>query len=127
MKSTSFHSELGLGKLTLIVFGLIIGTVTFVSYHVMPFYYYYFEFQNQAEQLVRVAQTHTDEQLRDKMYTHAAWMGIPVERHDIQVKRWGEHVQIEVVYSETFSVEYDGEDHEIHTFDFHVFAEEKIH
>ena len=126
--STSRHAtqEYGLGKLTLIVFSIIIGVAVYSAYHIMPFYYNYFELQNQAEQLTRVAAVNTDTEIREKLWAHIEWMEMPIDKADIQIKRWGNSIKIEVVYSEFFDIEYQDEVIELHRFDFHVEAESAI-
>ncbi len=113
----------GAGKLTLLVFGVLIAAGTFVAYHVMPFYYYYFELEQQMQQLTRVANIYSDKELRDKLATHMKRMEIPASVDEVKIERTGDYVRIGLQYQEVFSVYWKGTTYDLYTFDFNAYAE----
>lgn len=111
-------SERGIAKLTLIVFVPLIFVVLYAAYYITPFYYNYFELQNQMESLVRVASVYTDEELRRKLATQMKALEIPASVDDVRIDRFGNTMRISLQYEETFWIEWQGEEYEVHTFDF---------
>ncbi len=116
-------SEKGVGKLTLLVFGLLIGAVLYCSYHIMPFYYYYYELQNQMASLIKVASTNTDVEIRRKLGQHMRRMDIPAEVEDVRIERFGEKMTISLEYDEIFEVRYHSEVYYTKVFHFVARAE----
>jgi dihydroorotase len=115
--------ERGVGYLTLAVFGTLIAAGIFCAYHIFPFYYYYFELQNQMDSLVRVASVHTDKELRDKLRAHLKRMEIPATIDDVKIRRFGSSISMTLEYEEDFYVEFRGQEYDIHTFQFRAHAE----
>ena len=116
-------SEKGIGKYTLIVFGALLGAGLFAAYHILPFYYYYFELQEHMQQLIRVANVYNDKELREKLRTHLKRMDIPASIDEVKIERMGNHVSMSLAYQEVFYLTWEGKEYEIYVFDFHAFAE----
>jgi len=120
------HSESGLGKLTLLIFGTLTFIAAYCLYHIIPFYYYYYELQNQMLSLSRVASTHTDAEIRTKLMYHIKKMEIPVSGDQIRISREGQNIKMRVSYEEVFYVPFRGEYYDIHTFPFEVYVDEQF-
>ncbi|MBX7145485.1 MAG: hypothetical protein K1X79_13630 [Oligoflexia bacterium] len=113
----------GLGRLTLLVFGTIIAVVVYCGYCILPFYYCYFEITNQMEQVIKVASTYTDKEIREKLLYHIKKLELPVEPDDLRIERDAGTMRISLPYREIFYVTWKGKDYDIHTFEFHAYAE----
>jgi len=113
----------GASAITTIVFGAITIVVVYSAYHILPFYYYYFEVVNQMESVIRVASTNTDQEIRRKLDYHIRKMGIPAKPEDLRISRQGNHMQIRLPYREVFAVNFGDKEHVIHVFDFVAEAE----
>jgi hypothetical protein len=116
-------SARGVGKLTLLVFGAIVGAGIYAAYHILPFYYCYFEITNQFEQAIKVASTYTDKEIRDKLLYHIKKLELPVEPEDLKIEREAGRMRISLPYEEVFYVTWQGKDYDLHTFEFHAYAE----
>lgn len=119
-------SAAGAGKLTLLVFGTLVAIALIVSYHVLPFYYDYFELESQMDALVRVAGQHTDLELRDKLRQHLRRTELPFTIDDVRIDRSAGTIRMSVKYQELFYLTIGGQDYDLHTFDFHASAEGPI-
>ncbi len=118
------HSSAGVGKLTLLVFFVLIGSVGFCAYNILPFYYYYYDLQNQFRQVISVASTETDKEIRDKLMYYIKKYEIPIGRpEDLKIEREGNRMRIGLKYQEVFYIRWQGKDYDLRTFDFNVFAE----
>lgn len=122
------NCQSGVSKLTTIFFGAIIAAALFTGYHVLPFYYYYFELQNQMESAVAVASTYSDKELREKLWYHVhRKMQIPgVKPEDIRIERNGGLIRISLRYQEIFFLTWKGKDYDIYVFKFLAKAEGKV-
>lgn len=120
------HSNSGVGNLTLLVFGSLLLAVLYTAYHVIPFYYYYYELVNQMEAAVKVASLETDAELRKKLTYHIRKMQLPVDPEELRIERGGDSIRISLRYSETFFIPWRDRDIDIHTFPFYAEAEGKI-
>ena len=118
--------ERGASKLTLLVFGSIAAVVGYVVYSVLPFIYCYYEMQNQMDQIVRIASTLDDAEVRKRLWYHVKKCEIPVEPEDLHVERTTDGIKVWMPYRETFSVPWRGKEHEIYTFDFYPNAESML-
>ena len=115
--------EKGIGKLTFSVFAAIIAALLYSAYHILPFYYYYFELVNQMEQVIKVASTETDQEIRKKLLYHIKKMQIPVSPDELRIMRDGKRMSIGLKYEEIFYIPFRGKDYDIHTFKFDAHAE----
>lgn len=106
----------GIGRFTLLVFGLLGAATIFVAYNVLPFFYYYFELTNQIQSLVAAAGNNSDTEIRNKLMYHIKYMGIPAEPGDIKILRQDAYITISITYKEYFYVTWKGKDYDIHTF-----------
>jgi len=116
----------GAAKITIFIFGALLAVVIFCAYHILPFYYYYFELQEHFESLVRVASVNTDRELRIKIQDHLRRMDIPASIEDVKIRREAGRIMIELKYQEVFFVRFRGKEYDVHTFNFHAKAEGKI-
>ena len=119
-------AESGASKLTLLVFGLIAGVVGFVVYNVLPFFYCYYEMQNQMDQIVRVASTVDDAEVRKRLWYHVKKCEIPAEPEDLHIERTTDGLKVWMPYQEIFSVPWGDKEYEIYTFKFYPNAESMI-
>jgi Domain of unknown function (DUF4845) len=118
--------ERGAGWLTLVVFGSIIGVVGYLAYNVLPFYYYYYELQNQFEATIRTASMETDVDIRRRLTRRMQEMEIPADPEDLLIERDGGRMRIRLKYTEVFRIPWGDEDREVRRFDFDAYAEGDI-
>ena len=117
----------GVGKLTVFVFGTITAVVLFAGYNIFPFYYYYFEIENQFRAAIRVASTESDQVIRQKLMYHIKKMQLPVESDDLVIERLGgNRMRIYMAWTEVFYISYQGKEHDIWEFDFVADVEDKF-
>jgi len=113
----------GASTITTVVFGAIAIVILYSAYHILPFYYYYFEVVNQMESVIRVASTNTDQEIRRKLDYHIKKMGIPAAPDDLRITRQANYMTIRLPYTETFVVRFGDKKYTIYTFDFIAEAE----
>lgn len=123
LQRSRLATERAVGKLTLIIFGLIISAVVYAGYHILPFYYYFFELQSHMEQLIRVAAVDSDHEIRKKLLYQIRWMGIPADENQLKIDRRDNYMYISLPYQEVFYITWQGEDYDLYTFDFFAEAE----
>ena len=116
-------AEAGIGKLTLLVFGSIVAAAVYAAYNILPFYYYFYELQNQMEQLIKVASTETDREIRQKLWAHVKYMQIPAQPENLRIEREGNTMRISLPYDEVFYLTWRGKDYTLYTFNFDAYAE----
>ena len=89
----------------------------------MPFYYCYFELENQFASVIRVASTHTDQEIRQKLMYHIKKLEVPVDPEQLIIEREEGLMRISLEYQEVFYLTFQDKDYDIYTFDFHAFSE----
>ena len=122
--------DAGASKITVLVFGLIAAVVFYCGYEIIPFYYYFFELQNQFESVIKVASSDTDQEIRQKLNYHIRHMELPVGDDDelrqaLKIERDHGRMKISLSYEEVFSISFRGKEYVIHRFPFHAYAEGK--
>lgn len=118
-----FRNQTGASKLTLLVFGLIVGAALYSAYHILPFYYYFYELKSHMQSVIRVASTESDAEIRRRLLYHIKKYELPVEPEDLKVIRNDRHMQISLDWQEVFYVTFRGKDYDIYVFNFHAFEE----
>jgi len=118
MKLPPRPAEHGVGRLTALVFVLIVGALSFAAYNIVPFYYYNFELINQMEALVATADRNNDAVLRKKIGAVMKALEIPAEERDVQIDRRDGVISMSVAYQEIFYVRWGGKDYDIYAFPF---------
>ena len=114
-----YNKQKGAGKLTLLVFGVIAFVLLYCAYNIMPFYYYYYELQNQFESHAQAAQMYTDKELRSKLMYHIEHVQIPLKKpEDLKIDRSNGVITISLKYREIFYITYQGKDYDLWVFDF---------
>lgn len=109
----------GAGRLTTIVFGAITFVLLYCAYHILPFYYYYYELQNQFEAHAKAADVYTNTELRNKLMYHIKKTGVPIRSpEDLRIDRTGNGVTISLAYSELFYVGFGDKYYDIYRFHF---------
>lgn len=121
-QAKSLRRQRGISLLTFIIFGCIIGAITYTAYHVLPFYYDFYELQGHFEQSLKIASTETDEEIRKRLMYHIKKYGIPCDPEDLKIERDGDSMKISLKYKEIFSIPWDGKEYDLHVFDFHAKA-----
>ena len=112
------NSERGASTLTKIVFGAIFIALFYTGYCVIPFFYYYFEFQNQITAIVPVSDTLTDAQIRARLGKIIKDLGIPAEPGDLKIDRRDHFIKLSLKYQEVFFFSFQGKDYDFYTFHF---------
>jgi hypothetical protein len=118
MSSHPIQTQRGASKLTLLVFGTLFGAAVFAAYHILPFYYYYYDLKNQFKQVIKVASVDTDEEIRRKLMVFIKQYEMPVDPEDLRIERSDDTMKISLKYTEVFYVTFGGKDYTIHTFNF---------
>ena len=113
----------GVSKLTLLIFAVIVSALIYSAYCIMPFYYYYYDLQNQFKQVIKVASTETDKEIRDKLNYYIDRYEIPARHEDLKIERLGRRMKISLHYTKVFYVTWRDKDYDIHKFKFHAYAE----
>lgn len=111
-------NQSGAGKITLLFFGSILFALLYSAYHIAPWFYYSWELQSHMDQMVKVAQMETEEEIRKKLLYYVKRYELPVDPKDLLVSKEGNKFKAYLEWSETFSIPWKGEEIEIHTFDF---------
>lgn len=117
------NAQSGVAKLTMLVFGVIIAAALYSAYYILPFFYYYYDLVNQMEQLIRVASTNTDKEIREKLMYFITRYEIPAKPEDLKIIREGQRMKISLPYQEVFYISWAGRDYDLHTFSFVAQAE----
>ena len=128
MQNAKLNSnQAGVGKLTLGVFGLIIFVVLYVAYHVLPFYYYFYELQGNMDRMVTVASVENDKTIRQRLLYQIHWMQIPARDEDLILERIdARRIKISLKYKEVFFIRWGEKDYVIREFPFHAYAESAL-
>jgi hypothetical protein len=113
-----FHPQKGTATLSTIFGGCLAAIIVYVAYHILPFYYYYFEMQNQMQAVIRLASTHTDQQIRKKLAYHMVKMDIPASPDELLISRQEDFMKISLKYKEVFSIPWGMDEKVIYVFDF---------
>lgn len=118
------RAEKGAGSLTLVVFGALVIAVVYSASKILPFFYYYYDLQNQMATLISVAQDNSDKEIRKKLLRFMEKAGIPAGDKDLLIKRKENNTMtISLPYKEVFYITFRGRDYIIYTFYFHAHAE----
>jgi len=123
---TKLRGSRGVGKLTLLIFGTLTAAVLYSAYHILPFYYYYYELQSHMEQMIKVGYMNTDLEIRQKLGAQIKFNSIPAEVKNIKIERGDHFMKISLPYEEIFYITWMGQDYDIHTFEFFAYAEGKF-
>lgn len=112
--------------MTLLVFGTILAAVGYCAYNVVPYFYCYHEMQNQMDQMVRIASTVDDAEIRKRLWYHVKKCEIPAEPEDLHIERTTDGIKVWMSYQETFSIPWGDKEREIYKFDFYPNAESML-
>ena len=124
LKLYNYQNQKGAGKYTLIFFVVLVSSVVYVAFKVIPFYYYHYELVNQFESIIRVASTETDQEIRKRLWEQIRFMQIPnVKPEDLKISREGGIMRISLKYKEVLYVTWQGKYYDLHVFDFHAYAQ----
>jgi hypothetical protein len=118
-----YKLQIGIGRLTLLVFGSLLAVTIFCAYQILPFYYYYYELVNQMDSLARVADLENDKSIRTKLAYHMKKMQIPADIENVKIIREGNKIRLSLKYEEVFYITYRGKTYDLHVFPFHAQAE----
>ena len=126
VEKKSSGAEKGAGYLTLIVFGLIISALVYSAFQIAPFFYYYYDLQNQMESMIRIASMEGDQEIRKRLLYYVHKYEIPASDDALMIRRDGNTMEISLKYTEVFYVSWEGKDYVIWKFPFHAHAKDKI-
>ena len=123
MRESVADCERGAGALTLIVFGALLVALVYSASKVLPFFYYYYDLENQMQSLIKVAQDNNDQEIRKKLMYFIRKYEIPAREQDLRIMRGANSMKISLPYKEVFYVPWQGTDHVIYVFEFNAQAE----
>src|SRR6185312_1775597 len=112
------NGESGIGRLTAIVFGTLLAAVVYTAYCVLPFFYDYFELQNQMSALVAVSESMDDAHLRRRLGGVIKEFDIPADPKDIVIDRRDHWISFSLAYDEVFYISFGDKDYDLYTFHF---------
>lgn len=116
--ASKVNSKSGIGTVTLLIFVTLAGVISYVAYYVLPFYYYYYDLLGQFEQVIKVAQFETDEEIRKKLMYHINKYQIPCNPEDLRIERIDDTMVISLQYTEVFKIPWGDKEYEVRRFDF---------
>jgi hypothetical protein len=123
MNIKELQSEKGQSRAGLLFVTLICTCLIYVAWHVLPFYYYFYELQGLMEAQVRVSSDKTEEEIRQNLMLKIKELEIPVtDEHDILLLRSAKDIYLELDYTEVLWFSFLDKDYKIHEFDFHATA-----
>ncbi|MCC6955101.1 MAG: hypothetical protein IT290_13370 [Deltaproteobacteria bacterium] len=98
---------------------LVLGAVTWLGYHVIPFFYYNQELVGYIESQARKSQVFSDEEIRRNILRKLKDLEIPFEDPDLlKINRFNGEMVIELEYSEVLFFDYAGYTKDLWVFDF---------
>lgn len=112
--------EKGASGLTSAIFIIIFCAIGYALYNIVPFFYYYYDLENQAATLLKNADKLTDDQILDKLEQEIERLGIPATRKSCKVVRGNGYTKLQVFYEEEFYVRASGKDYTIWKFPFEI-------
>ena len=118
----------GMSKLGALFFVTIFGSVTWVFYHVIPFYYSFYEIEGQMEALAVKASLFSDSYIQQELMRFIKKLDIPVDNpEDIKINRFEGKILIDLKYQEYLTLELgEGRDYDLWIFDFNPHVEHEF-
>ena len=126
LRRTCRRRELGIGRITLLVFGALIAAAVYGGFRIIPYYYYYFELENQMQSLIRVASLTPDQEIRKKLAQQLKRMDISATIDNLRIERVNPRMRMSLPYEEELWFSFRGKDYHIYTFKFNAYAEGDI-
>jgi len=120
--SQSSFWQRGLSKITALILIIVFSAGVYTASKIMPFYYYYFELQNQFEQLIRLGSIEKDDYIRKRIYEMIDWYQVPAQKSKLSITRNGTRMTIKLPYKEVFFIRFRGKDYDIKVFEFEPYA-----
>lgn len=114
---------LGVSKITLLVFTSIFGAVLYVGFSIGPFFYDYYELENQMQAVIKLAAESNDADIRRRVIGVIKELGIPANLDKLRIERDSNRMKIYLPYEEVFYLTWQGKDHDIYVFKFEASAE----
>jgi hypothetical protein len=109
-----------IGKLLLI---LVLSTIGWLSYNVIPIFYSYLELDNQLTSISEVGDELTDGEIRQRISKQLKILQIPAVIDDVYIDRYRDSVSISLVYSEDLYFSAFGREVKLWQFDFEISTE----
>ncbi len=99
---------------------IVVGAIVYCVYNIAPFYYYFYELQNQFDAAIRVASEYTDQEIRTKLLYHMKKFEIPADAEELRIERYDDRMKISLDYTEVFYITWKDKDYTIWEFPFHA-------
>lgn len=124
-RAVRFPDEHGVSKLGFCFFLAIVGSLVWVGFQVLPFYYDYYEVLGLMEEQASKSGILTDMEMRDTILKRIHKLGIPIGHDEnLKIVRQGSHTRIEFQYKEVLDVDFGhGRYYKLWVFDFHPYAD----
>lgn len=117
------RGQLGLGKLTMIVFGLLLAAIVYSGYQIIPFFYSYFEMHNQMTAIIPKAYILKDAEIRRRIMGFIKELEIPADAKQLLIDRRDGKMRLRLSYEEVFYIPWQDEDIELYVFPFTIDVE----
>lgn len=122
----TLESQRGASKLTLLVFGAMLFAALHYMYHVIPFYYDYYELENQMSAIIKIASTEKDTVIAKRLKQTIKELGIPADPDSLFLNRKDSTMEIQLQYREVYYITLRGKDYILQTFDFDAHVKENF-
>ena len=116
----------GASKITIIVFLGIFGASVWLGYHVLNFYYCYYDLVNEMEAIGGLALTESDEKIRNHLVRKMRSLQIPADPDKLVITRNNNKIRMTLKYREVLSFSFQGKDYDLRKFDFNADVETSI-
>lgn len=120
--------EDGVSNLGILLFVFLVLGSVYVSSHVFPFYYSFYELQGLMQAQADKASEFSDAEIKSNIAREIRKHDIPADPdEDIMINRFNGKIVIECPYEEVFYVDFgDGYDFDIWTFEFNPRGESRL-
>ena len=119
---SNLRKENAISRLTMLVMIPVCTFLLFMSFQVIPIFYYHFEFQSQMKALIDVAETKSQSEWRERLRLHCRKMSMPFTGDDVLIRRESGDLVMEISYREPVYLSLGSKEVHITTFDLHAIA-----
>jgi hypothetical protein len=119
-------STQGASKIVVLIFAAVFAAILWAGFHILNFYYCYYDLRNEIEEQVHIAQTESDEEIMNRIIKKIHELHIPVDEKRINLVRQGQRMKISFKYKEVLTFKWNGKYYDLKTFNFNVLVDEEF-